>query len=66
MDASKKIEGIFMFSINLRNSIESLRYEGGFLHVVVAIYQQIMSGFCDTVTTGYDWSYSYGILVNFF
>ena len=42
MDASKQFEGIFMVSINLRNSIESLRYEGRFLHVVVAIYQQIV------------------------
>ena len=42
MDASKQFEGIFMVSINLRNSVESLRYEGSFLHVVVAIYQQIV------------------------
>ena len=30
MDASKQFEGIFMISINLRNSVESLRYEGRF------------------------------------
>ena len=30
MDASKQFEGIFMVSINLRNSVESLRYEGRF------------------------------------
>ena len=28
MDASKQFESIFMVSINLRNSVESLRYEG--------------------------------------
>ena len=43
MDASKQFEGFFMDSINLRNSVEFLRYEGRlFLHVVVAIYQQIV------------------------
>ena len=30
MDASKQFEGIFMVSINLRNSVEFLRYEGSF------------------------------------
>ena len=30
MDASKHFEGIFMVSINLRNFVDSLRYEGRF------------------------------------
>ena len=38
-------------------SVESLRYEGRFLYVVVSI-SKLGYGFCDTVTTGYNWSYS--------
>ena len=30
MDASMQFEGIFVVSINLRNSVESFRYEGKF------------------------------------
>ena len=44
MDASKQFERIFMVSINLRNSVESLRYEGRFLYINLlcgCIYQQI-------------------------
>ena len=33
MDASKQFEGIFMVSINLRNSVESLRYKGRFFYM---------------------------------
>ena len=46
-------------SINLRNSVESLGYEGRFLHVVVAMH----------LSVNWDmgsWSYPHGILVIFF
>ena len=41
MEASIQFEGIFVVSINLRNSVECFSYEGRFLHVAVAIYPQI-------------------------
>ena len=41
MDTSRQLWGDFVVSISFKNLVESFRYEGIFLHVVVTIDQQV-------------------------
>ena len=55
---SKPFAGIFMVSINLRNSVESLRYEGRFYMWLYLSANWDMGSVILLATTGYNWSYS--------